>query len=103
MSNRRITHCSQVVQQLKFITLDGTTSELSLLLQQSFQFRLLRWLHGHGHPDALRGVHIPENVFDAEKDDPLVRAKLLLRAISETDLLPVGLHANITVCSMHCG
>jgi hypothetical protein len=89
-SNRRVTDVSQVVTQLKFDTLDRIETELITLLHQSFQLRLIRWLNGKGHPIQLRGELMPVDIYDCQKDDPLARAKLLLLAITETELIPLG-------------
>jgi hypothetical protein len=65
-------------------------SDMHILLQRSFHYRLLRWLYEKGHPLQLRGEYIPELTFDQQKDDPLARAKLLLQGMAETDLLPLS-------------
>jgi hypothetical protein len=88
-SNRRIVDVSQVIQKLEFLTLDTERTELHHLLQQSFQLRLIRWLHGRGHPWKLRGTLIPESLWDEQQEDYLVRSKLMVRAIADIELLPI--------------
>jgi len=65
---------------------------------QSFQFRIIRWLHGTGFPPQLRGRHIPEVEFDVEEGNPLTRSKLLLRGMTDSDLLPFD--TNLSVCQI---
>jgi hypothetical protein len=72
-------------------------SDLHDAIREVFQFRLLRWLHGKGHPSKLRGTHVEPDVFDAEMSDPLIRSRLLLRAVAESDLLPLDPSFAITV------
>jgi hypothetical protein len=96
-SNRRIVEVSEVINKLKFKTDDKGSSELNTLLRTSFQFRLLRWLHGIGHPRPLRGTHISNDDWDEQRNDTLVRANLMLRAVGETELLPISEFWNLTV------
>jgi len=90
MSNRRVTHPDQVIDRLIFQTTDSDVSDTDVALRENFQSRLIRWLCGIGHPLELRGTYIPEDVFEREKTDRLVRAKLLLRAVTDSDLLLVS-------------
>jgi hypothetical protein len=48
---------------------------------------VVRWLHGKGHPAQLRGGCVSTQRFDADIDDPLIRSRLLLQAVSDTNLL----------------
>jgi hypothetical protein len=89
LSNRRVTNSSQVIERLKFQTTDPDGSIRDMLLRQSFQLRLVRWLRGVGHLPGLRGSHLTEDVFEAEKADPLIRGKLFLKAVTDSDLLSV--------------
>jgi hypothetical protein len=85
-------------------------SDMHLLLERSFKYRLIRWLFETGHPLQLRGGYIPDLIFDQHQDDPLARAKLLLQAMTETDLVPLcGLtlkawftHCAVTTILMMC-
>ena len=56
-----------------------------------FAFRVVRWLHGCGHPKELAGTFIDWDSYHQECSNPLLRAKLLLVALTELDVLP--LHA----------
>jgi len=66
------------------------TSDLEILLEKSFKYRLIRWLYQSGHPLELRAVLIPEEMFVKEENNPLARANLLLRAMTESELLPLN-------------
>jgi hypothetical protein len=105
MSNRRLTDASQVLELLTFRTTDmpsSTLSPLPALLRQCFQLRFIRWLRGHGLPLQLRGYIMSEDLYDSQKDDPLVRAKILLKAVGDTDLLPTqSFHSHIEVSCVH--
>jgi hypothetical protein len=97
MSDRRIKSVRDIIKRLKFVTKDVAQSESHDLLRCIFQYRVLRWLHGKGHPEQLGGAHISQAVQDAERDDPLVRARLMLRAITDSDLLPLDPSFHLTV------
>jgi hypothetical protein len=88
-SNRRVTHVDQILQKLKFDSRDTVDSELHQLLRQSFQLRLMRWLYSKELPTRLRGSYLPEDIYNEQQKDPALRGKLLLRAMADTDLLPV--------------
>ena len=87
-SNHRITNVTQVVTKLKFYSTNHNDSEAHRLLCQSFQLRLIRWLHGKGYTPESRGTIVPEASYDQERGNPLIRAVVLLRAVADTDLLP---------------
>ena len=89
MSNRRIKDVSNVAAALTFIAGPSSNSELHTLLRQSFQYRLIRWLYGKGHPAQLKGIYIPDDVFDQERDDAFARARLLLRGMTEIEIVPI--------------
>jgi len=89
MSDRRVTNPSQIVEKLKFVTTDRNLTDLHMLMKQCFRLRLIRWLYGRGHPLQLKGIHVPDAIFDAEREDPLVRSKLLLKSMTRSDLLLV--------------
>jgi hypothetical protein len=98
MSNRRVRDVRDITGRLEFHTKDTTQAAVDKLIKSMFQYRLLRWLHGTGHLEPLRGTHIPEDVYNAERDDTLVRARLLLRSLSDSDLLPLDPYFCLTVC-----
>jgi hypothetical protein len=82
---------SEFIKKIKFYSSDDDNgdSEVPGLFRSMFQFHLFRWLWGKGHPTPLQGGHVPQDVFDKELNDPLVRARLLLNAVADTDLMPV--------------
>jgi hypothetical protein len=100
MSIRRVSSVMDVRTKLQFLT-TGASSEIADLLYGVFQYRLIRWIKGKGHPIKLRGTYILESVFDAECGDALVRARLLLRAVSDSELLPSNPSVRLQVSFCH--
>jgi len=96
-SNRRVTDPTQVIDKLEFVTADRNFTDLYMLMRRCFRLRLMRWLYGRGHPLSLKGTCVPEDVFESEREDPLVRARLLLKAVTDSDLLPIGEGSSIRV------
>jgi hypothetical protein len=90
MSNRRISQLSDLVNRLAFFTEDPFCSDLDQLIQSAFQLRLLRWLQGNTHPVQLKGTFIDDDTFDALPSGELARARILLRAMSDSDLIPLN-------------
>jgi hypothetical protein len=87
-SNRRLRSAAQIAAML--VTSTTGSSALEILLEQSFKYRLIRWLYQSGHPPELRSVLIPEEVFMKEENDALARANLLLRGMTDSELLPLS-------------
>jgi hypothetical protein len=88
-SNRRLTSVAQLRRHIRFFTTDAENREIDHTLRQCFQIRFIRWLNGKGHPVQLRGTIVPEGEYDKHRDNPLIRATVLLQAVADTDLLPV--------------
>jgi len=84
MANRRIRSVSDITEKLQWYT---NAINDDLLQKQLCRFRILRWLNGKGHPAGLRGTLVDNTSFDAEANDPILRAKLFLASISDSDLL----------------
>ena len=97
MSNRRVNDIRDVINKLEFIADVEPLTELQRLLAKMFQFRVVRWLHGQGHPKKLAGSYVSETQYNEEKNDSLLRAKLLLRAASDSDLVPLDASFCLTV------
>lgn len=98
MYNRRVTSVSQILDRLEFYSLDPD-DDPSRTFFHLFQLHLRRWLQGRGHPPSLRGTIISEEMYDRDVDDPLVRAKAFLLAISDSELLPMDSGEKFTVRS----
>jgi hypothetical protein len=96
MSNRRVTSVSDIMDRLEF-TARNPPSDLDDFIRDIFQFRLHRWLKGDGHPDAIRGGIVPEKDFLQNVGNPLIRACLLLKSISDCDILPLDPSIRFTV------
>ncbi|KAH9918446.1 uncharacterized protein B0H18DRAFT_668279 [Fomitopsis serialis] len=87
--NRTVDQPQDVARIISFeFTLGGLPNSERTLYERIFKFRLLRWLHGHGHPDH----HLVRDtlLMDHEYGDPTtLRARLLLQAVTECQDLPV--------------
>ncbi|KAJ6471545.1 hypothetical protein C8R45DRAFT_1165373 [Mycena sanguinolenta] len=95
---------SKLAWQILMRASDGTTPYYGAI------FRLLvgRYLDGVGHPMEVRGALVEEDEWCKHLNDTALRARLLLHAASDTDLLPssdswrlkfrfVGLNTALTV------
>lgn len=74
----------------RYVT-DGVSSEHQLL-QHLFPRALHRYLHGCGHPDhdRVRAVgQISDDAFVSDRNNPWLRAQLLLRAATDSSSLPL--------------
>jgi hypothetical protein len=88
MYNRRITNVHDIINRLIFTTA-AKESNINILLFKIFQLRLKRYLVGIGYPVSLKGIAISEETFANDVGDPLLRCRLFLLAISDSDLLPL--------------
>ena len=55
-----------------------------------FKERILKWIKGIGHPNipSVRDATVAEDDFQKECANPLLRAKALLKAVTEFSTLP---------------
>ena len=77
-----------------------------LVYEQGFDLRLREYLSGVGHPNhpnviAVIGV----DRFEREADDPLLRARLFLKAVTGSDLVPLdpkwSIQVRVIACDAH--
>jgi hypothetical protein len=54
----------------------------------TFELALDMYLRCAGHPPDAQGI-VSEHDFEQQRDDPLCRANLLLRGLTETTMLPL--------------
>lgn len=88
--DKRPRRAEDVAARLRFHPNGDDLDERTLKVFQMFRYRLLRWLYGSGHPENVEGTLVDTSKFDQQKQDPLLRAKLLLLAMTDSDLLPVA-------------
>ncbi|KAJ7182539.1 hypothetical protein C8R43DRAFT_1116178 [Mycena crocata] len=72
------------------------TDSTTLYFAKLFEVFLQRYVHGCGHPSQLSGVEISEADIFASRNDPLLRANLLLGAAGDTDMCPMDDEWKIT-------
>ena len=89
-SNRRVQSVDQIAALLVFVEGASYFDELHQLLARSFRYRLIRWLYGKGFPSQLQGIYYSAEAFIKHKDNPLARAILLHRAMTDVDLVPLS-------------
>lgn len=96
--DHRIKDIKDVLDRLVFQTYDAETP-FNTLVFTVFQFRFLRWLRGVGHPHGCRGGVVDAALYDSQINDPLIRANLLVLAMSDSNLLPGDPWEKYIVCS----
>ncbi|KAK6984801.1 hypothetical protein R3P38DRAFT_2575246, partial [Favolaschia claudopus] len=89
--DRRVKTISDVGDHLRFDTVTRARADFTMpYFVKLFELRLHHYLEGHGHPPQLRDVEVTEDDFIADCDDPILRANLVLRSGSDSDLLPIN-------------
>ena len=88
MYNRRITDVDQLLERLRFSTA-AEESELNILLFDIFQLRVKRYLVGVGHSLLLKDTVVSKDDFNKDFGNRLLRCRLFLLAITDSDLLPL--------------
>ena len=74
-----------------------------VLFEDAFRTRLIRYLYGTGHPNHPDVVEVSgQAIFDRDRDDPLLRARLFLQMMSGSDLVPINKEWQFKVCLSPC-
>ncbi|KAI0059706.1 hypothetical protein BV25DRAFT_1901442 [Artomyces pyxidatus] len=104
--NRTVQNASSLVTHLAFSSDDVSGSETNAQFEELFQYSLIRYLKGSGHPDhvLLRQTH--PSLYDGQESGDLalalsLRARLLLIALTDSDLAPVGEDWNLKFRFVH--
>ncbi|KAJ6554685.1 hypothetical protein B0H19DRAFT_1154327 [Mycena capillaripes] len=87
--NLRIKTVADIAPHLHFQILTRAANKTTPFFMKLFQLRLEHYLDGLGHPAALRGVQVSEEEYEGKRNDPLLRANLVLVSGSDSDLLPI--------------
>ncbi|KAF4592940.1 hypothetical protein EYR38_008646 [Pleurotus pulmonarius] len=96
--NRQVESPDSITALLHFETMDGLpTSPAALSSFQMMQYCIRRWLNGVGHPKGVRGLSVDEDEWLKHKDDPVIRSRLFLLAMTDLPLLPISPEFEITV------
>lgn len=97
--NRRITALPQLLDNLEF---DAVSSLLrratrDKIMVESFKTAFLLYVAGTGHPEGTRGSLVSEEEFDQARENPLCRARIVMKGCRETEMIPLG-EWKIKVC-----
>jgi hypothetical protein len=74
-----------VARDLQLASRDQKNSEYA----GAFELALRMYLRCTGHPPGTQGI-VPERDFERQRNDPLCRANLLMRGLTETTMLPLA-------------
>ncbi|KAJ7231841.1 hypothetical protein B0H12DRAFT_1239806 [Mycena haematopus] len=86
--DRRIRAVDDVITHLKYLN-PLRPRKTSAYFVKLFQLRLKRYAHGRGHPNGVRCLNVTEEEFQLCRNDPLLRANLILRGGSDSDMRPM--------------
>ncbi|KAJ7219822.1 hypothetical protein B0H12DRAFT_1270670 [Mycena haematopus] len=86
--DRRIRAVDDVITHLKYLN-PLRPRKTSAYFVKLFQLRLERYAHGRGHPHGVRCLNVTEEEFQLCRNDPLLRANLILRGGSDSDMRPM--------------
>ncbi|KAJ7441862.1 hypothetical protein FB451DRAFT_1414411 [Mycena latifolia] len=90
MYDCRITSVDQIISRLIFCVDTGDRDALSIVFFQLFSLHVRRWLRGRGHPATPTVVDfVGKDLFNEERDDPLVRARLFMSAMVDSQVVPL--------------
>lgn len=88
MYDCRLTSVEQIISRIVFVTNEDPSERFDLSAQM-FSLLLRRWLNGVGHPDTARDF-VGEEAYELGRRDRLTRARLFMRAMLDSDAVPVG-------------
>lgn len=101
MYNRRLTSVAELQEHVEYSISVAAPDGSTTLFLELFKVRLNQYLIGAGHPDHpdIIGGVVSEQNFRKERDNPILRACLLLVAATDTDLMPMLSNWSIEVCT----
>ncbi|KAJ7245901.1 hypothetical protein B0H12DRAFT_1306591 [Mycena haematopus] len=99
--DRRIRAVDDVITHLKYLN-PLRPRKTSAYFVKLFQLRLERYAHGRGHPNGVRCLNVTEEEFQLCRNDPLLRANLILRGGSDSDMRPMEPTWSINVRFLYC-
>ncbi|KAJ7655710.1 hypothetical protein DFH06DRAFT_1132791 [Mycena polygramma] len=88
--DRRVKRVSDVMSHVRFCLMTRALDVTTPYLVKLFKLRFEHYIHGVGHPmhDALCDSSVSEEQYASGRDDPLLRANLVLLSGSDCDMLP---------------
>lgn len=87
MFNRQLQKAEDIIDRLEFRAV-REDDELCDLAAGIFEYRVVQYLRGVGHPASSRGKLVSEEEWLAKQHCPAIRAQLLLKTMSDSLLLP---------------
>ncbi|KAJ7229908.1 hypothetical protein GGX14DRAFT_581605 [Mycena pura] len=88
MFDQNIKNVDDLWQRIDFTVPQRQRSRLMYILVKLFEVRLRQYLLGVGHPTTAIGFGVTESDVNTSCDAKLLRAKLLLVAVSDSEMLP---------------
>ncbi|KAJ6466468.1 hypothetical protein C8R45DRAFT_1219544 [Mycena sanguinolenta] len=88
--DRRIHTAAEVTSHLKYLDPIMRIHDKTIpYFVKLFRLRLEHYAHGLGHPNGLRLIEVTEEEYQLRRKDPLLRATMLLRGSSDSDMRPM--------------
>ncbi|KAJ6453800.1 hypothetical protein C8R45DRAFT_1192654 [Mycena sanguinolenta] len=88
--DRRIHTAAEVTSHLKYLDPIMRIHDKTIpYFVKLFRLRLEHYAHGLGHPNGLRLIEVTEEEYQLRRKDPLLRATMLLRGGSDSDMRPM--------------
>ncbi|KAJ6514799.1 hypothetical protein C8R47DRAFT_1206161, partial [Mycena vitilis] len=88
--NRRVQQAADVTSKFQFSILIRAVDQTTPYYGALFRLLVLRYLDGVGHPSNLRGGLVSEEDWSKDVNNVVLRATLLLHAVSDNDMRPGG-------------
>lgn len=98
LCDHHIRKVDEVKSMIEFTTKDKKTT-INNTIFSLVQYHVLRWIQGVGHPASTRGQSVEVDLHDEEANDPLVRARLMLLAMTDCPMLPASPYVKLKVWS----
>ncbi|KAF9527086.1 hypothetical protein CPB83DRAFT_430299 [Crepidotus variabilis] len=90
-TNRKLTSSHELIERISVVPKLGARDPTGVLtpIAAIFKSRLISYLKGEGHPSSLIGTFVTPEQYEESKTDGGLRSRLLLEALTDTDMLPV--------------
>lgn len=87
MYNRDVIDVPYIIRGIQYTTSDCTQNRRNDLTRKLLQLRIARYLSGKGH---VKSPMISQELFDAERDSPTLRARLFIKTLTDSVLIDPG-------------
>jgi hypothetical protein len=98
--NRQIVAVQDLERLFMFTTEGGNgvfTRRQAGAIVQGFEKAFFGYLNGTGHVAGTSPVYVTAEEFNLRASDPLIRANLVLRQLTDSWLLPLGDHPTVKI------